>query len=318
MTATLERSREVVADVWPSPALPTLEASAIERRPLPPLSGRLQMVRVVLVIVFVVSLTLLVQLVVISRVQHAASQHRLFERFRGELARGTAPVGLTTPNGRLLPIGTPVAYLQIPSIGVHEVVVEGTTSGAMFSGPGHRRDTPLPGQVGTSQVFGRAAAYGGPFARLDDLQVGDPIAVTTAQGRFEYTVIGVRYRGDPVPPAPKAGKSRLVLSTATGTQFFAGGIVRVDADLSGAPVGGPARSITAQTLPAEEKAMAGDLRTLWVLALWLQALIALSVAVVWAWHRWGKAQAWVVFTPPLLLVGLFVAGEVVRLLPNLS
>ena len=63
--------------------------------------------------------------------------------------------------------------------------------------------------------------------------------------------------------------------------------------------------------------MAGDATTLWALALWLQALIALSLGVVWAWHRWGRAQAWVVFLPPMLLVGLSAAGEAARLLPNL-
>ena len=63
--------------------------------------------------------------------------------------------------------------------------------------------------------------------------------------------------------------------------------------------------------------MAGDTRTLWVLAFWLQALIALSLAAVWAWHRWGRAQTWVVMLPPLLLVGLAASGEVARMLPNL-
>ena len=63
--------------------------------------------------------------------------------------------------------------------------------------------------------------------------------------------------------------------------------------------------------------MAGDSRTLRTLALWLQALIVLTVGAVWAWHRWGRAQAWVVFLPPLLLVGLFASGEAIRLLPNL-
>jgi hypothetical protein len=55
---------------------------------------------------------------------------------------------------------------------------------------------------------------------------------------------------------------------------------------------------------------------LWALVLWLQLLVVLAVAAVWAWFRWGRAQAWIVFTPPLILVGLGVAGELARLLPN--
>jgi len=38
---------------------------------------------------------------------------------------------------------------------------------------------------------------------------------------------------------------------------------------------------------------------------------------VWAWYRWGRPQAWIVFLPPMLFVGLGAAGEIVRLLPNL-
>ena len=95
------------------------------------------------------------------------------------------------------------------------------------------------------------------------------------------------------------------------------GVIRVDAELAEGAVVGPARLYTAGALPAEDVLMAADTRTLWVLAFWLQALIALAVGAVWAWHRWGRAQAWVVFLPALLLVGLSASGEVARLLPNL-
>jgi hypothetical protein len=63
--------------------------------------------------------------------------------------------------------------------------------------------------------------------------------------------------------------------------------------------------------------MHSDTRTLWALALWLQALIVAAAGAVWAWHRWGRAQAWIVFLPVLLLLSLSAAGEAARLLPNL-
>ena len=53
------------------------------------------------------------------------------------------------------------------------------------------------------------------------------------------------------------------------------------------------------------------------LALWLQALVVVTVAFVWAWFRWGRARAWIVGFPVLLLVGLMSADQVARLLPNL-
>ncbi len=277
----------------------------------------MQLVRAALVLVFVLTFTLFAQLVVVSALQHSASQGRAFDAFRAKLANGTAPIGPADQNGRALSLGTPVAYLEIPSIGVKQVVGEGTTSSVLFDGPGHRRDTPLPGQIGTSVVFGRRAAFGGPFSQISELAKGAAITVTTGQGKFSFTVIGVRYEGQPAPAPLGAGKGRLNLVTAAGTAFLPDGVVRVDAELNDTAAVGPARAISAAGLPANERVMAGDSSTLWALALWLQAMIGLSIGVVWAWHRWGRAQAWVVFLPPLMLIGLSASGELARLLPNL-
>jgi sortase A len=268
--------------------------------------------------VFVLSFTLLLQLLVIGSLQQSAAQERMFDSFRADLARGTAPIGPADDQNRALRPGTPVAYIEIPAIGLRQVVGEGTTPSIMFSGPGHRRDTPLPGQIGTSVVFGRNAAFGGPFSHLDELDDGDTITVTTGQGVFEFDVLGVRNEGDPVPELPTAGEARLTLATAGGQAFLPDGVVRVDAELDGDAVIGPPRAITTAGLPREERLMAGDTSTLWALALWLQALILLAVGATWAWHRWGHAQTWVVFLPPLLLVGLAASGEVARILPNLT
>lgn len=297
--------------------MPPPPVDATGTPPIPPLSPGLQFLRAALVMLFILTITLLLQLVVIGSFQQNSAQERAFDEFRAELANGTAPVGPTDVDNRQLVIGTPVAYLEIPAVGVRQVVGEGTTSSALFSGPGHRRDTPLPGQVGVSIVMGRRAAFGGPFARIDELVAGDAIVVTTGQGVFEYNVIGVRREGDPVPPPPEVGVGRLVLATADGRPYLPEGVVRVDADLAVGAVIGPARIYSPNTLPASEKLMGADTSTLWALALWIQALIVLSVGAVWAWHRWGHAQSWIVFFPPLLLVGLATSGEVARLLPNL-
>ncbi len=290
---------------------------AAARGDAPPLSPRLQLIRATLVLVFVLSTTLLLQLVLVSALQQSAAQGRAFDSFRAELATGTAPIGPTDDEGRELPIGTSVAYLEIPSLGLQQVVAQGTTSSALFDGPGHRRDTPLPGQVGTSVVYGRRAAFGGPFADINELAVGALIRVTTGQGVFEFRVLGVRPEGSLAPAAPASGASRLLLVTTAGASFLPSGVLRVDADLVGAAAVGAAPIVSTSALPAEERVMAGDARTMWALALWMQALIALSLCVVWAWHRWGRAQTWVVFLPPLVLVGLAASGEAARLLPNL-
>lgn len=292
-------------------------AVPVSRAAAPPLSPRLHLVRLVLVLVCVFSTTMLLQLTVVSSFQHSAAQGRMFDEFRSQLANGVAPIGAVDAQDRLLELGAPVAYLEIPAIDVDEVVGEGTTAGVLFDGAGHRRDTPLPGQVGTSVIMGRHASFGGPFADIASLEKGDRITVTTSQGVFEYSVLGVRYEGQPAPTPPAANESRLMLVTAGGRAYLPDGVVRVDAELDGDAVGGPPRPVTAAGLPSNERIMAADTTTLWALALWLQALIVLCLGLVWAWHRWGRAQAWVVFLPLLLLVGLAASGEAARLLPNL-
>ncbi|HSL74727.1 MAG TPA: class E sortase [Ilumatobacteraceae bacterium] len=284
---------------------------------VPPLSPGLQFARAVFIMIFVIAVTMLLQLTLIGGLQQSAAQERKFDEFRRQLATGTAPIGAVDNQDRPVAVGSPIAYLEIPEIGLRQVVVAGTTSTALFDGPGHRRDTVLPGQAGASIIMGRQAAFGGPFGDIDRLEAGDSIVVTTGQGEFEYEVLGVRREGDPVPPPPEPGSSRLLLATADGRPYLPEGVLRVDADLVGEATGGPPRAFSSATLPRSEQFMGSDTSTLWALVLWIQLLIALTIGAVWAWHRWGRPQAWIVFLPPLLLVGLAASGQVARLLPNL-
>jgi sortase A len=301
---------------WPrrgtAAAAPTVVAG-----PLPPISPRLAVLRGALLMVLVLSISMLVYLLVLSSLQQHAAQDQQFDALRGRLALGTAPIGPTDSEGFALERGTPIAYLEIPEIGLRQVVTYGTTPGTLTTGPGLRRDTPFPGQVGTSVVFGRRTAFGGPFGQISGLEAGDLVRVTTGQGEFAYEVVGVRREGDPVPAPVAAGSARIVLTTADGRPLLPDGVVRVDADLVGPAVGGAAPAIATSALPSSEQALGTDTSTLWALLLWLQALIALSVVAVWSWYRWGRAQTWIVFVPVLLLVGMATAGQAARLLPNL-
>lgn len=284
----------------------------------PSLTPQRQLLRSVAVMTLLVACTALLQLVVVGRLQHSAAQQRLFDRFRSALAEGTAPVGGFDQSGAPLREGVPVAYLEIPSLGLRQVVVEGTRSSVLAAGPGHRPDTVLPGQFGTSMVFGRRAMFGGPFSGIRGLAKGDAIKVTTAQGEFNYRVIGVRREGDPMPSALAPNGSRLTLATADGAAYFPNGVLRVDADLEGTAVGGGPRQVSSATLPAEDQAMSGDSSTAWALVLWLQALVLAAAAFAWAWRRWSRIHAWVVFIPLLLLISLLAWGEAARFLPNLA
>lgn len=271
--------------------------------------------RTALLLLVAITVSLGLQVSVVSGLQHQATQARAFAILRSDLATGTAPVAQTDSSGRLLPLGTPVALLKVPSLHIREVVGEGTTPGVLMSGPGHRRDTPMPGQAGTSIILGRAAAYGGPFKRLSRAKEGTTITLSTGQGVSTYRVIGVRRAGDAQPPPLGRAKGRLQLVTATGTPFVPSGVLRVDAELTSETLATP--PIRASTLPQAERPLGTDQSTAWALVLWLQALLLVAVAAVWSWSRWGRHQTWVVFVPLASLAGLGTAGQLLNLLPNL-
>jgi LPXTG-site transpeptidase (sortase) family protein len=278
------------------------------------------LLRVALMMVAILTIGLVLFLTVLGGLQHQALQEREYAHFRAELAAGTAPTGQTDSSGtHLLTLGTPVALLQIPSIHVDEVVGEGTTSQVLIAGPGHRRDTPLPGQPGTSVIFGREAAYGGPFKRIHDLKVGSTIKVTVGFGTNVETfkVIDVRTAGDPRPPALISGAARLTLVTAYGTPYLPDGLLYVDANLtSRVEPASPLLLSSPSQLLSSEAAGAVDTSTLWELIFWLQGLLIVTAGACWAWRSWGHKQTWIVFAPLALLVGYFVSDQIARLLPN--
>lgn len=282
--------------------------------PLGPIQA---LVRAVCALIAALLLTFVADIAVLSQLEHAASQQQLRDTYRAELNAGTAPVSEGDYNNVLLSDGVPVGIMTIPRIGLNEVIVEGTSPGTLELGPGHRRDTVLPGQAGVSVVMGRSSAYGAPFGQLQRLQPGDEIDVRTGQGMQKFTVLGLRYAGDLTPPALTSGESRLILMTARGAPFMPSGVVYVDARLSGAAQAAGARQTTTATLPQQDHALATDTTTTWALVFALQFLVVLEVLAVWAFRRFGAQKTWVVFVPILLLASLFVTDQLTRLLPNL-
>lgn len=280
-----------------------------------PVAGPSSLLRPTLITLAVLLLAGVLELTVGGRLTHESAQNRLYNHLRNELALGTAPVSEVDDHDRAIADGTPLAVLTIPSIGVREVVVEGTSSGVLIGGPGHLRDTPLPGEAGTCQIFGRVAAYGGPFGGLHRLRRGQVITFTMAAGVSKYRVIDVRRPGDLIPSALGTGAGRVTLVTADGLPFVPSGVLRVDADLIGQS---SAPTSARATLSSAERAMGFESGSLWELVQWLEALLVLIGLGALSWNRWGKAQTWIVFLPPLLLVGFFVTNEVARLLPNLT
>lgn len=250
----------------------------------------------------------------LSGAQEAHDQRNLYNEFREQLAKQTAPLGGSTVPDK------PVALLNAPALGLRDlVVVEGTASGDLRMGPGHRRDTVLPGQAGAAVLYGRASLFGGPFGQLDRARMGDKIDVVTGQGRFTYTVSGRRRPGDPLPPALASGGGRLTLVTSSdagAARLWSGGQpLFVDATLSGHGAASP--GVGTAVVPRAEQAMRGDESSLSLLVLWLPLLIGVAVAIVWAALRWGFVQAWLVGVPVLLFALWGSSEAAAQLLPNL-
>ncbi|MFL6173344.1 MAG: sortase domain-bontaining protein [Marmoricola sp.] len=254
--------------------------------------------------------------VVLGPVTHARAQSVQYQDLRRQLANSVAPTGQLDATGQPLALGDPVALLQIPAIGLREVVGEGTTSGVLMDGPGHRRDTPLPGQAGIAVVMGRQATYGGPFGKLHDLKPGDQITATTGQGRQQFQVTGVRHAGDKLT-IKDVNASHLMLVTGGGTPYLSSSVLYVDADLVGKPQPAAARTISTALLSKGEQQMVGDKGALLPLLLWSQLLLLVVGGVTWLRSSWAKWQAWVVAVPVIGIVGYHVDTLVAQLLPNL-
>ncbi|MFG2037300.1 sortase domain-bontaining protein [Dactylosporangium sp. NPDC048998] len=256
---------------------------------------------------------LLTYLLGASALRQEHDQRELYNELRQKLSSAEAPLG-----GPIDP-GTPVALIVAPAIGMSQVIVEGTDGDVMRSAPGHRRDTPLPGQPGTSVVYGHAAAYGAPFGDLTALAPGDHFTVTTGLGEFDYEVQRIRHANDPTPAPLQKGGSRLILATAEGQGWRTGWatdrVVYVDSVLKGDPkLGPPGRP---SMIDVREKAMQANPDALVPLVLWLQLLAAAAFGGTWAARRWGALQTWIVGVPAILATIWGVTDALGQLLPNL-
>ncbi len=285
-------------------------ARAAER---PAVSDQVSVVSSSLTVLAVVCAWLLLQLLVLSGLAQDREQSLLHDQLRADLAAATAPVG-----GLIAP-GTPVAQISAPTIDLEQVVVEGTGAGQLTEGPGHRRDTVMPGQAGTSVVYGRAVTNGGPFGAVTGLAKGDVIEVTTGQGVARYTVDDVRRAGDPLPQPLAAGEGRLTLVTAEGSgrlsALSAGSAVYVDAELVTEPQPVPAGRLSAVT--EAELPMGTDTSAMAALALALGALLVVAAGLTWLARRVGAPLAWVLGIAPLLAAAWVTGDMAVHLLPNL-
>ncbi len=105
---------------------------------------------------------------------------------------GWIPLPIESQNIPEVEGGDALFQLEIPSIGVENIVVAGVRTSDLKKGPGHFPETPIPGQLGNAAIAGHRTTYGQPFHNVDKLSPGDEIIVTTLTGRYVYNVTGTQ------------------------------------------------------------------------------------------------------------------------------
>lgn len=119
--------------------------------------------------------------------------------------------------------GGAVGRIVIPQIGASYVIVKGTGTSELESGPGiygpdQYPGTTFPGVLGaTTAIAGHRTTYLAPFRHIDELSPGSSILLNMPYAHLTYTVIGRRVVSpeDVRAAVGRAGYSRLVLSACT-------------------------------------------------------------------------------------------------------
>ena len=146
--------------------------------------------------------------------------------------------------------GGAVGRISIPSIGASFVVVKGTDTEDLESGPGIYSETRFPGMGGTTAIAGHRTTYLAPFRHIDALRRGNVIRLKMPYAEFTYRVTGQRVvqPTDVDAAVSEVGYQRLVLSACTPL-FSAAKRLLVYAKLIRTVPRGAARLLPGGTVP---------------------------------------------------------------------
>jgi len=155
--------------------------------------------------------------------------------------------------------GSPVGRIEIPRIGASFVVVKGTDTSDLESGPGIYSETVFPGMAGTTAIAGHRTTYLAPFRHVDLLRRGNSITLRMPYAHFTYRVVGKRVVAptDVNAAVGNVGYSRLVLSACTPLFSAAKRLLIYARLLRTVPVGA-GRMPLAQRPPGSPEALTGD------------------------------------------------------------
>lgn len=216
-------------------------------------------------------------------------------------------------DGHLPPEGSAVAVLQIPAIGLDQVVVQGTSAADLMAGPGLMPGSALPGSVGNSVIAGRRVTFGAPFAAIGTLHTGDRIDVVDGIGKFTYKVthilqVPIGHRDVVLPTTD----DRITLVTSNSSLVTSGREV-VQGRLVGHAVAVPDDTIA---VPSYELGLSGDPAAGGLAMLW--SILTIVVLLGAAYAAWRTRRPWLVYlfvAPMVVMCGLFACESVARALP---
>jgi len=125
---------------------------------------------------------------------HQAAESTSFQQLRAlpispSIKQSTGRAGTSALRRPLLPEGTSLAQIEIPSLGLTAMVDEGVSTGTLRRAVGHIPGTAMPGQTGNVAVAAHRDTF---FRRLGELKPDDLIVMDTASGEYLYKVKSTR------------------------------------------------------------------------------------------------------------------------------
>ena len=258
--------------------------------------------------------------------QHQA-QDQLKSQFDAAIKSHHAPPEAKTTGGTtLIPAstnfpspadGSVVARLQIPSIGVDQYVVSGTSDDDLAKGPGHYVGTALPGQAGNVAIAGHRTTHGAPFNGLGRLVAGDRIILTTTWGEhLTYLVTGTPVAVSPsdVSVLNYFGDNRITLTTCNPEFSSTQRLVAVGELKANAPTAKPAKAVIYHVVDPGTASWDWSLLPAVGLEVCLLLLLGLSYRRTDFWF--GRVAKWFILVPVWAALLYLLFGTLTSFLPS--
>lgn len=113
--------------------------------------------------------------------------------------------------------GAPVARIEIPQIGLDEIVMEGVQGSSLNVGPGHLPGSAFPGERGNSVISAHRDRH---FSHLDALMVGDTVITESGARHNEWIVVSKRIVAADAPALFRTSDATLTLTTCWPMRFI--------------------------------------------------------------------------------------------------